>query len=470
MFSGTSCFSISLLSAIQGDFLPRLSILILTLKSRESMFDRLLSVLGPQCEGLPVEIIVEKDDGESCIGDKRNRCLDRATGDYIAFIDDDDLVHDEYVELILNGIETGADCIGFKSLISKDGKPLGEQYWRLDNERFWKDDRNPDWIIWYRRPTHQCAVKRELALQVRFPRQNLLEDIDYIDRLFPLLKTGHFIDEHLYINLHRSYETRLGEMNNHWRRASEMNHLVRQLANLPPLQPPKPPAKQESHPDTAILIPTYGRAERLSFVLGNAWEATPDAQIYLICEPDDKPTLSIGLDGVGAHVLVPPMRLGTYAKAINFAYSQLPKHIRHIFLAADDLHFHPGWLDECKALMGDGVYVVGTNDLCNGRVMSGLHATHYLIDRHYIEEKTGTADRSYPILYEGYDHNFTDTEFIETAKSRGAFAPCLTAIVEHKHFLFGKSQKDATYEKGYLKHDEDRKIYESRKHLWEKHA
>jgi hypothetical protein len=101
--------------------LPRLSILILTLKSRESMFDRLLSVLGPQCEGLPVEIIVEKDDGESCIGDKRNRCLDRATGDYIAFIDDDDLVHDEYVELILNGIETGADCIGFKSLISNTG-------------------------------------------------------------------------------------------------------------------------------------------------------------------------------------------------------------------------------------------------------------------------------------------------------------------------------------------------------------
>jgi hypothetical protein len=450
---------------------PKLSVLILTLKSRADFLDRLLSVLSPQCENQPVEVLIESDDGEQCIGEKRNLVLARAVGEYIAYIDDDDLIADDYVSSILKGIESGADCVGFKASLTKDGRPIGEQFWRWENDRFRKEEVSDAWTIWHRKPTHQCAVKRELALRVGFPPQNLLEDVDYIERLYPLLRSGAFIDKHLYFIQHRSYETRVGEQNYWWRTASSLHHFVRHMAGLPEIVPIKPAdtGKRESHPDTAILIPTFGRADRLQEVVDNATANTPGAMVYLILEPHDVDSMRAAakLGNPRVQTFVPTRMLGSYAKAINYAYCALPESFRYIFLAADDLNFYPGWLNACKSLMGDGVKVVGTNDLCNGMVTSGVHATHYLIDRAYLDEKSGTADRSFPVLFE-YDHNFTDTEFIETAKSRGAFAPCLEAVVEHRHHLTGKSEIDATYDKGAKHHDRDRQIYLSRKPLWEK--
>jgi hypothetical protein len=72
------------------------SILIPTIETRAHFLERLLSVLTPQVvDG--VEILIEKDDGESKIGAKRNRLIGRATGDYVCGIDDDDLVTSDYV-------------------------------------------------------------------------------------------------------------------------------------------------------------------------------------------------------------------------------------------------------------------------------------------------------------------------------------------------------------------------------------
>jgi len=40
------------------------------------------------------------------IGAKRNQLLHRAKGDYVAFVDDDDLVSSDYVNKVLSAVST----------------------------------------------------------------------------------------------------------------------------------------------------------------------------------------------------------------------------------------------------------------------------------------------------------------------------------------------------------------------------
>jgi hypothetical protein len=78
------------------------SILIATLEQRRPLFDKLTADLREKfarlCPGLRLEILEERDAGQISVGLKRRKLLQRAKGRYLAFIDDDDAVTDEYFE------------------------------------------------------------------------------------------------------------------------------------------------------------------------------------------------------------------------------------------------------------------------------------------------------------------------------------------------------------------------------------
>lgn len=202
----------------------------------------------------------------------------------------------------------------------------------------------------------------------------------------------------------------------------------------------------------AILIPTYRRVAKLPQVVHNALQATYAGHVYLLMEPDE------ATDIPGATTLTRPEGFGTYAAAINHGYRNTTEP--WLFTGADDLHFHPGWSEHCLAA---GDQVIGTNDLGNPEVTTGTHATHYLVNRRYLDRIGGVFDEGPgSFMPECYDHNWTDREFIETATHRGAFTPCLQAIVEHLHPAWGKSQMDGTYEKSFANEPADAEIYRQR--------
>jgi glycosyltransferase involved in cell wall biosynthesis len=58
-----------------------------------------------------VEVITEVDNKQITTGAKRNNLLNKAQGKYICFIDDDDHISNDYLRLILEAIESDADCI-----------------------------------------------------------------------------------------------------------------------------------------------------------------------------------------------------------------------------------------------------------------------------------------------------------------------------------------------------------------------
>lgn len=66
------------------------------------------------------------------------------------------------------------------------------------------------------------------------------------------------------------------------------------------------------------------------------------------------------------------------------------------------------------------------------------------------------------MIYKGYKHNFSDTELTVRMQSKNKYLYVPESIVEHKHYLLGKSKKDNTYSFSQKFYERDKKIYEKR--------
>jgi glycosyltransferase involved in cell wall biosynthesis len=142
----------------------------------------------------------------------------------------------------------------------------------------------------------------------------------------------------------------------------------------------------------AILVPVLDRPERVQpFLDSLAASLTPDRYtvVFLVDENDGNEFLAVDAQPRG--VAVPVAAGMSYAAKINHGY-----HLTDdpwIFQAADDLAFHPGWLDYALwRAEQTGAAVIGTNDLCNQRTMIGAHSTHSLVRRSYLDEVGGVID------------------------------------------------------------------------------
>ncbi len=169
---------------------PGLSILIAALHKREKSLRELLDILHRQIFALAnpwrVEIHVARDSGELPVGAKRQSLLRQARGEFVCFIDDDDLVAPTYIADILNAIDRrpGADCVVFAGRLEVDGRFAGPFDYSITHQHYYQIGNR-----YFRTPNHLCPVRRDLAIQVGFKAVNCGEDTDYARRLYPLLKT-----------------------------------------------------------------------------------------------------------------------------------------------------------------------------------------------------------------------------------------------------------------------------------------
>lgn len=174
-----------------------LSILIPSLFSRSESLSLLLDHLRSQITDYSlIEILVEIDNKEISTGAKRNKLVNRATGKYVVFIDDDDFVPHYYVANMLAFCQLDMDCVAINGTITTDG--ANEIKWRIskdyDNVTVIENG-NP---VYLRKTNHITAVKRELALLAPFPDKSNAEDKAYSDLLNPFLKTEVKINEPMY--------------------------------------------------------------------------------------------------------------------------------------------------------------------------------------------------------------------------------------------------------------------------------
>lgn len=171
---------------------PKLSILIATMPSRSKKFNDLIDFLEMQYLGDEVEIAFN-DSMTINIGTKRNELLCIANGDYVCFIDDDDLISRDYIGKILKAIESKPDCIGISGIITTNGE--NERQWHISKEfGSWYERDN----CYFRTPNHISPVRRELALKAGFPQITHGEDYYYSMRLLPMLKSEVIVEGNVY--------------------------------------------------------------------------------------------------------------------------------------------------------------------------------------------------------------------------------------------------------------------------------
>lgn len=175
---------------------PILSVLMCTIEEREPQFTSLLDELHRQCLGENVELLFESDNKQMSVGAKRQKLLERAQGKFIAYIDDDDWPYNYYIQAITEKIERNPDidCIGINVFMTTNGGHPQRCLHRLG--LIWEKGR--DGWDYHRNITHFNPVLREKALQAGFKDMRFGEDLDYCNRLNPLLSKEEYIHRPLF--------------------------------------------------------------------------------------------------------------------------------------------------------------------------------------------------------------------------------------------------------------------------------
>lgn len=174
---------------------PKFSILCATVQNRCDLFAKLHAELKRQADGKPVEIVVACDAKEISIGKKRQNLLEAAKGDWIAFVDDDDWISQNYVDKILTALEQNPDCVGFKIECSFNGGPPQKAVTSIRYLR-WAEDR--DGYKFVRGIYHKSVVRRSISLGVGFLDLRYGEDRPHSEGLMRLVKKEAFVDAVLY--------------------------------------------------------------------------------------------------------------------------------------------------------------------------------------------------------------------------------------------------------------------------------
>jgi glycosyltransferase involved in cell wall biosynthesis len=187
-----------------NDVLPYLSILTPSIPSRiENSLQKLIEKIDKQIKENNLEKKVEHliliDNKIRTVGRKRDNLIQSAVGQFLAFVDDDDDISNDYVLQLTNAIKENpdVDVITFKQNCYIENYPKSVAIFGLEND-------NESYIpgsSFKRKPFHVCAWNKKIAQKYRVPSNNISEDIGWASQLWKEAKTEYFIDKalHAYI-------------------------------------------------------------------------------------------------------------------------------------------------------------------------------------------------------------------------------------------------------------------------------
>jgi hypothetical protein len=178
-----------------------LSILIPTLESRRDqfahIFERLTSQVHKADLAGEIEVLSLRDNCEEPIGTKRNRLIRQASGRFVAFVDDDDCVSDDYISRISAIIREHPeiDCVGLKAIITFRGSHPREMTYSLRYGDYFSRGHS-----YFRPPHHWNPILRSVALKYPFLDVSYGEDAEWALRLrrSGALRREVFIDTPVY--------------------------------------------------------------------------------------------------------------------------------------------------------------------------------------------------------------------------------------------------------------------------------
>jgi glycosyltransferase involved in cell wall biosynthesis len=189
-----------------------LSILTPTIPGREKLVQALSQKLAKQIGiqyGVPiVEHLVLSDNRTRSIGAKRQALVDIARGQYIAFVDDDDDIADNYVAELLKATASSADVITFLQWATYNG-----QQSMVDFQLGQGDHGFAPGGITNRDAWHVNAWRRSRVAHCQFGESNYGEDLTWCQQARRMAQTTVHIPKILHFYRHDAATTAAPEPN-----------------------------------------------------------------------------------------------------------------------------------------------------------------------------------------------------------------------------------------------------------------
>lgn len=156
----------------------KLSILICTIPGRFRPVHNtieLINRLTDQAAFKSCQILYLGDNKSMTVGAKRNKLLSIADGEFVAFVDDDDQVSDDYVDTLLRYCDLGIDCVTIGVDYYQDGRNKKVYDYTFKTNINFRDEKTGVPTAG-RMPDHLCLWKKDIATRIQFPEMNLSED------------------------------------------------------------------------------------------------------------------------------------------------------------------------------------------------------------------------------------------------------------------------------------------------------
>jgi glycosyltransferase involved in cell wall biosynthesis len=176
------------------------SVLIISIPSRIEKLSKLYDFLIKQIGDLPVEVLCLIDNKAMTIGEKRNRMLQTARGKYLAFLDDDDMVSDDYISSIIYAIQNypESDVVAFNQHCTVNGKEFMVDFDLNNNNEPAIMDANGNYHNIRRKPFHMCVWRSIIAKNTPFQDISYGEDLAWIINLSMRCKKQYKINKVLH--------------------------------------------------------------------------------------------------------------------------------------------------------------------------------------------------------------------------------------------------------------------------------
>ena len=176
-----------------------LTILVPTVPSRLAYFyPRVMNQLLEQTKKYNnIELISFFDNKKRTIGTKRDDMLRLAQGKYVTFVDDDDRLSYDYIDEIMNAINSqpDVDCIVYNVICCVNNSKV-EKLCKYGIEFEYGDINNGQ--EWRGKPSHTMIWKSSIAKKYNYPDKQNGEDMDWVKQAHSDIQTQHRIDKVLY--------------------------------------------------------------------------------------------------------------------------------------------------------------------------------------------------------------------------------------------------------------------------------
>ncbi len=182
-----------------------LSILIPSIPNRDEKFTNLNNELNRQSNTImehpmlgSIEVVPDCSEsflnGGLSIGKKRNGLVQKATGKYLCFLDDDESISPNYLESLLRLCNNDMDVCTFRAIAKLDSA------WGLIDMRLAyqvNDQFSPEYTV-RRPPWHICPVRSEFAKLYEFSDINNAEDFSWFEKVLTHCTTESHTDKILF--------------------------------------------------------------------------------------------------------------------------------------------------------------------------------------------------------------------------------------------------------------------------------